>query len=208
MRVPRRTVPRPTSGRRACDGRARPRRAALLAGVAAAALAVAGCGAGDDPSDADAAARAATTTVGVTTTTGPTTTGADGARTTPEGMVLPDYADGRPPSSTDAAPCTVAALERAVRADIDVPDRPPTYIDCRERYAVAVVSFGSCPPAEAEPDGPEPVCARRKVAYWKAVGGRWRILTYVPAEDASCAVARRSGEPEFPRSLCVPRTAG
>lgn len=194
MRVPRRTA----HGRRP-----------MLAGVVVLALVLAGCGADDDPrAEADAAARAATTTVGVTTTTGPTTTGADGSRTTAEGMVLPDYADGRAPAAADDAPCTVAALERAVRADIGDPDRPPPFIDCRERYAVAVVAFGSCPPAEAEPDGPAPVCAKRKVTYWKAVGGRWRILTYVPEGDASCAVARRAGEPEFPSSLCVPRRDG
>lgn len=208
MRVPRRlaVLPFPPS-RPSCRATGRAGATGRLAATAVVVLVLAGCG-GDDGETTPDETAAPATTVGVTTTAGPTTTGADGERTTPEGMVLPAYADGRSPTAADDAPCTVAALERAVRADIDVADRPPSYIDCSERYAVAVVDFGSCPPADGEQGGPAPVCAKRKVAYWKAVDGRWRLLTYVPEKDASCDVARGSGEPGFPDSLCVPKAAG
>lgn len=200
MRSPRNPFRRPSRGR---WGPSRPAGAGPALLLATATLGLAGCGA-SGPESVGATAETTTRAVGATTSTGPTTTGRDGERTTPEGMVLPEYADGRAPTAADDAPCTTAAMERAVVADIDRPDRPPSYLDCADRYAVAVVAFGSCPPVDGQADGDPPRCANRKVTYWKAVGGRWRILTYLPEDDADCDVPRGVGEPHFPRSLCVP----
>lgn len=185
---------------RPCTTAARSRAGSTLAAIAAAAL-LDGCGATTTAGSGTPTASSGTATTTASAPSGTATVGANGERTTPEGLVLPAYADGRRPRASDRAPCTTEVFIAAARRDVDMLDQPVRGFRCAGGYAAVTLELGQCPPVEGAPESRR-ACSNRKTSYWKAVDRRWRILTYTDAATAGCADVAQAGEPRFPRRLC------
>jgi hypothetical protein len=101
-----------------------------------------------------------------------------------------------PPPDPSLRRCTEKAFQAALRADVDKLPFRVDQIRCRGGFARTRFTISDCKPEQTTG---RQYCERKRVAAWRRVAARWKLITYSPAID--CAVVQAAA-PAFPAALC------